>query len=433
MNRGSYLFIVGLFAVSCTGDAGGGGVNIDETPEVTTTTIVTTTSVPPTTTTTVPTYQITGKVTRPDGTPVPRVDVTMGEQIAVTDSEGIFSFETTDPQTMMVSRVGWSKAEIPWDEAMTFFEVTVTQDTVRGLRVSPDAAANDAVFRQLLTLADQTAVNTLVFDTKQEGGKVLYDTAVADAHAIGAVSPLYDPATRVAQAHEAGLYAITRLVAFEDSHRSGAFPDERIASGWLDPTSATAREYNLALAREACQIGFDEVQFDYIRYPSGSTATTTGQLDMTQEQRVGNIASFLAEARSVLHPMGCAVSAAIFGIVASAENDQGLGQRPDELSAHLDAVSPMVYPSHYSPGWLGFEDPNAHPYDVTADALNDALPRMADGSQLRPWLQAFWWSNEQIRRSIQAAEDLGLGWILWNVRSNFDLEALPTDEEVATR
>jgi hypothetical protein len=125
------------------------------------------------------------------------------------------------------------------------------------------------------------------------------------------------------------------------------------------------------------------------------------------------------------------VSADIFGIVASTNDDQGLGQRPEDLSAGVDVLSPMVYPSHYSPGWLGFENPNDHPYDVTADAISDALPRMADGSELRPWLQAFWWSSDQIRRSIQAAEDMGVGWSLWNVVSNYDLAAIPTDEEVS--
>jgi hypothetical protein len=91
----------------------------------------------------------------------------------------------------------------------------------------------------------------------------------------------------------------------------------------------------------------------------------------------------------------------------------------------------MVYPSHYSEGWLGFEDPNEHPYDVTADAISDTIPRLHEGTRLRPYLQAFWWTNAQIRQSIQAAEDAGIGWLLWNVRSNFDLEALPSDAEVS--
>ena len=114
-----------------------------------------------------------------------------------------------------------------------------------------------------------------------------------------------------------------------------------------------------------------------------------------------------------IHAAGCAVSADVFAIVVSASNDQGIGQKPEELTRHLDAFSPMVYPSHYSPGWLGFDDPNEHPYDVTSDAIQDAQERMEPGVVLRPWLQAFWWTNDQIRTSIQAAEDHGVGWILW--------------------
>ena len=178
-------------------------------------------------------------------------------------------------------------------------------------------------------------------------------------------------------------------------------------------------------------MGFDEIMFDYVRYPSGRTADVSGQFDLTQEQRLEVVAGFLSEARELLTPMGCAVSAAIFGIVVSVPDDQGLGQRPEEVSAQTDALSPMVYPSHYSNGWLGFSDPNDYPYEVTADAITDARARMEPGARLRPWLQAFWWTNSQIRASIQAAEDLEAEWILWNVRSNFDLEALPTDDEVS--
>ena len=261
---------------------------------------------------------------------------------------------------------------------------------------------------------------------------MVYDTRVDAAHEIGAVDVWYDPVQRVERAKSEGLYTITRIVTFEDSARVRARPEEKLAGRWLDPRSESARAYNISLAVEACELGFDEIQFDYVRFPSGRTASVSGQLDLTQEERVAAIEGFLAEARAALRPLGCAVSADIFGIVVSTENDQGLGQRPEELSRQLDAVSPMVYPSHYSPGWLGFADPNDHPYDVTADAIDDALPRLEDGSVLRPWLQAFWWTNSQIRSAIQAAEDRGVGWILWNVSSNFDLEAIPTDEELAS-
>ncbi|MBT8202569.1 MAG: putative glycoside hydrolase, partial [Acidimicrobiia bacterium] len=171
---------------------------------------------------------------------------------------------------------------------------------------------------------------------------------------------------------------------------------------------------------------FDEIQFDYVRFPAGSTAAAAQISNPTTEaERLAAIQGYLAEARSRLHPMGCALSADIFGIVLSAPNDQGIGQRPEEVSQVVDAVSPMVYPSHYSNGWLGFEDPNDHPGPVTADALDDGTPRLIPPSLMRPWLQAFWWPNSQIAASIAEAEKRGVGWILWNAAGNYGESALP--------
>jgi hypothetical protein len=296
--------------------------------------------------------------------------------------------------------------------------------------VAADVAGDDEQFAALLELAADTAINSLVFDTKQEGGRVLYDTAVSAAHEWGAVVNAYDPEERIRQAREAGLYLVTRIVTFEDWFWAEARPDQALTAPWINPTIRSGWEYPLALAEEACALGFDEIQFDYVRFPSGQTAQTSGQLDLSQAERVGAIEGFLETGRQRLHPMGCAISADVFGIVLAAENDQGIGQRPEELTRHLDAFSPMIYPSHYSDGWLGLDEPNDHPYDVTSDAILDGLERIQPGVILRPWLQAFWWTNEQIRRSIQAAEDHDVGWFLWNAVSNFSPSAIPTDAEL---
>jgi hypothetical protein len=392
-----------------------------------TTTITTTT----TTTTIVPSHQVSGRVTDGEGTPVARALVTMGEARATTGPDGWFSLATVEPYEITVSKPGWTSTKIEWDEETTFYEATIVAQTIRGLRVAPESAGNDAAFQRLIELADETAINAFVFDTKRESGEVLYDTRVADAHDIGAVNVMYDPAARIAESHEHGLYTVSRIAAFEDDIRSEAIPEEHLAGTWVDPAADSARFYVLELAEEACEIGFDEIQFDYVRYPAGRTAEVSGQHALSQEERVGTITTFLEEARHRLNPMGCTVSAAVFGIIASSPDDQGLGQRPEEVSATVDVLSPMVYPSHYSPGWLGFDDPNDHPYDVTADAISDASSRMSDGSLLRPYLQAFWWTSGQIRRSIQAAEDAGIGWILWNILSNYDRAAIPTDAELA--
>ena len=381
--------------------------------------------------TTVPLSQLLGKVVDDSGAPVPRAEVAVGDYVAFTAADGWFDLMTM-PGQLTIDKPAWVATEGTWDGSPAFTEWAIEPRKIRALRVGAEAAGSDENYAAMLALADETAVNAFVFDTKQEGGKVFYDTEVQDAHDAGAVVNVYDPVERLAQAKEHGLYTITRIVTFEDSYRAAFRPDQAYDGKWINPTKTESWEYPIALAEEACRLGFDEVQFDYVRFPSEEAAQISGQLDMTEEQRTSMISGFLEAAKERVHAAGCAVSADVFAIVVSAQNDQGIGQRPESLTKHLDAFSPMVYPSHYSPGWLGYDDPNEHPYDVTEDAILDAMERIEPGVVLRPWLQAFWWTNEQIRTSIQAAEDNDVGWILWNAVSNFDRAALPTDEELTT-
>ncbi len=381
--------------------------------------------------TTVPQLQLMGKVVDTQSQPVPEAVVSIGGLSTTSAPDGWFDLATPTAGEVTVERPAWNGSDYVWDGTPGFIEVAIEPIKVRGLRVGGGVAGDDEAFAELLDIAADTSVNALVFDTKQEGGRVLYETEVALANESDAAVNAYDPRERVAQAKAAGLYTITRIVTFEDDHWATARPDIAYEGGWVNPTVTEGWEYPFALADEACSIGFDEIQFDYVRFPSEAAAQSSGQLEMTEENRVDAIEAFVEAARERLHPQGCAVSADVFGIIVSASNDQGIGQRPEELSRHLDAFSPMVYPSHYSPGWLGFDDPNDHPYDVTTDALVDAERRIEPGVVLRPWLQSFWWTDEEIRRSIQAAEDLGVGWLLWNAVSNFSRAAIPTDAELA--
>ncbi len=382
------------------------------------------------TTATVPLIPLIGRVLDTSGRPLPGAIVSVSGVSAMSGPDGFYNLDAPTAGVVTANKPGWVADEAAWDGTLGLVEINLEPITVRALRVAANAAGDPAQFQRLLDLADETAVNALVFDTKTEGGTVLYDTKVALAHEMGAVRNTYDPIELIAKAKEHGLYTITRIVSFDDAIKGEKYPSHAIAGRWIDPRIRDAWTYNLDLAVEACELGFDEIQLDYVRFPSGEAVKISGQLDMSQEERVGAVAAYVAAARSLLHPLGCSVSADIFAIVVSASNDQGIGQRPEELSAHLDALSPMVYPSHYSDGWLGYADPNEHPYDVTADALDDSLRRMEPGRQLRPWLQSFWWTPQQIRRSIQAAEDRGVGWMLWNIESDYSRSSLPTDAEL---
>jgi hypothetical protein len=211
---------------------------------------------------------------------------------------------------------------------------------------------------------------------------------------------------------------------------------------WLDASNPDAWEYPLSLAVELCELGFDEIQFDYVRYPTdGDLTQALFAQGYDENSRVGVISGFLTEARSRLNPLGCAVAADIFSVVLSTPDDQGLGQRLEELSTAVDVLSPMVYASHYTSGWFGYECPNEFPGQVVGLALDDALARIDSPVVLRPWIEDFPFlssslgragctathSNATVRAQIDAAEERASGWILWNARGNYSEGALGSE------
>lgn len=396
----------------------------------------TTTSAPATTTSSAPPptvarFDVSGVVTSPDGAPLSDATVTAADATAITDADGRFTLHQITAGPIQITRPAWLPTVVAWEPG-TAVIVALEPRIVRGIRVSDGAAGDDATFAALLELADTTALNTFVFDTKREGGAVTYRTSVPEAATIGAIEAAYDPVARLAETKAHGLYAITRIVVFEDQAAVRAHPEHQLAWAWIDPIVRDAWSYPLDLAVEACELGFDEVQFDYVRFPSGRSAEVAQRTrPTTQAERLEAIHDFITAARQLLHPLGCAVSADVFGIVMSSPTDQGIGQRPEELSPAADALSPMIYPSHYNPGWLGFEDPNDHPAAVVAGALDDGRPRMASPTLLRPWLQAFFYSPGQIRAEIAEAEARQMGWMLWNIGSRYPDGAIPTEDELA--
>ncbi|MGI9624612.1 MAG: putative glycoside hydrolase [Acidimicrobiales bacterium] len=366
-----------------------------------------------------------------NGVGLPRVVVSAGNSAVTTDADGRFVLADIEALSeISVRRPAWKPLTVSAPSGSTAPTLTLEIEpiTVKGLRVARDVAADLASFDQLLALAEGTVVNTLVFDTKDEDDEVLYETDVEFAHEIGAVNPVYDPTAYIAEAKARGYYTVTRIVTFEDPLWAAADPNAKLAGSWIDAADPQNWEYPLALADEACALGFDEVQFDYVRFPAGETAAIArGLVPETEAERAAVISAFLDEARSRLHAHGCGISAAIFGIVMSSETDERLGQTPETISAVVDAVSPMLYPSHYSPGWLGFQDPNDHPGPVIAFALDEGEPRLAPDSLVRPWIQGFFYNGSQVQAQIAEADSRGAGWIIWNVFGEYRRDWLPLE------
>lgn len=366
--------------------------------------------------------------------PLPSARVTLNG-VALTASED-GAFVATGPGAVRVEAPAYLPAMYTWEGAPGRLTVTLAPRPVFALHVTGDAAANR--WSSMLAIAAHSAVNALVIDLKDESGRVFSLTPSGVAATVGASTPLFDLSARAEAAHDAGLYVIVRVVAFQDPiaaraetswavwNTATAGPYNKGGQWFLDPWDPDAREYALSLAEDACAMGVDEVQFDYVRFPDGYPTTARFDGPTTETGRKEAITGFLAEAAARLHPAGCAVAADIFGFITSTSGDGGIGQQLEELAQVADVLSPMLYPSHYSTGWFGFSDPNAHPYEVVTRALADGQARI-DGAPavLRPWIQDFYYSTSQVNAEIRAADDRGVGWMLWNALSSFTEAALP--------
>ncbi len=241
-----------------------------------TTTPSTTTS----TTTTVPVVTVSGTVTDSDGQALAGVSIATDLGMHSTDITGQFTAQTVDG-TLTITKPAWQPLEV--GEATTEDTYIIEPFVVRAVRVSRYNYTERDGLDGILEVIEGTTVNALVFDTKDETGTTLYATSVKTANSIGAVTEIYDPVDTIARASEAGLYLITRLVTFEDPVWTKAEPERALAGKWIDVRNPDNWEYPLELAVEACNLGFDEIQFDYVRFPAGQTASDAPPT--TQEER----------------------------------------------------------------------------------------------------------------------------------------------------
>ncbi len=397
---------------------------------------------------------LTGSVTAEDGRPLPGASITLGESLeATTDADGQFTLFRATPGDLQVSRPAWHDTAITWDGSDTDVTVELEPRMIRALRVAGDGSGAGSIekWQELLDLADNTGINAFVVDTQDEGGYVYHDTEVQLAYEIDAVRPRYDAAQIIADMEARGLYKITRIVTFQSNQLARARPDIAAINtqtglpwtnnkdlAWLDPTDRNSWDYPLALAEEACRLGFDEIQFDYIRFPSDGPISQLSFDGLTAENyyseaseqiRVTTIAAFLEEAQQRLNPMGCAVAADIFAITLESSNDEGIGQSPRLLSNYVDVLSPMIYTYTYGPGWKGWADPNDHATELVAAALDAGMPRLEGHAVYRPWLQRAFLEDYDILGVQQEAEERDMGWMLWSAGTLFNANHLPPPEE----
>jgi hypothetical protein len=380
------------------------------------------------------------------GEPIVGAFVTLDASEARSDSRGAFKVMGRG-EAVRLRAPGYLRREVPAAD-LTGEGATLLLEpfSPKALYLSFFGIGTTMLRDSALELIEATELNALVIDVKGDRGLVSYESGVPLAAQVGAqdIITIRDVGTLLALLRAKGIYSIARIVVFKDNRlaqtrqdlavktRSGRLWRDREQLAWTDPFRTEVWEYNIALAVEAARNGFDEIQFDYARFPDAPGLVYSSP--STQRSRVQAIEGFLAEARRRLAPHNVFLAADVFGYVCWNLDDTGIGQVLETLVPHLDYVSPMLYPSSFQVGIPGYRNPVQHPYEVVYRSLERAKQRTRlPGVRLRPWLQAFrdyaydrrTFGAHEIHVQIRAAEAAGTnGWMLWNPQNLYSLAGL---------
>lgn len=316
-------------------------------------------------------------------------------------------------------------------------------DEVRGIYITAYSAGTNR-FHELLNFIKNNDLNTAVVDLKSPKGEPAFaikDSALAK---YNLTRPIYNLENVVENLHQNNIYAIARVAVFQDPYLVGKQPQlalqwktggvwsDRKGVKWLDPTAFGVWQYNVTLAREAYERGFDEIQFDYIRFPSDGNleAIKYAKWDGKTPKEV-EMEKFFRYVGGIMRREKIPVSADMFGLVCCMVNyDLGIGQVLERALPYFDFVSLMMYPSHYAPGTEGYKNPASYPYEIvkySMDQANDKIARFVTSStvalaKLRPWIQDFNigdnYDTAKVRAQISAVrEGHADGFLIWNARN----------------
>jgi hypothetical protein len=319
---------------------------------------------------------------------------------------------------------------------------------VKGIYATAHSAGG-ARMNTLLKLLDDTELNAIVVDIKDDWGSITYDTGNPDLNALGTTQKLIpDIGKLINSLNEHDVYPIARVVVFKDTELAKKKPElsfvnpdgtlwnngKSTPESFVNPYSKEVWDYNIAVAKEAAKAGFKEIQFDYVRFPEGfEKRADTLQYAKDERTRIEAVAEFVKYAREQLTPLGVRVSVDIFGYAASVPAAEGIGQDFNAISQNVDVIAPMIYPSHYSTGWFGVSVPDAQPYKTIQGALADTHKKLEPLGSLkpviRPWIQDFtasWvkgyikYGKHEIEEQIRALQDNGVEqFLLWNAGNSY--------------
>lgn len=321
---------------------------------------------------------------------------------------------------------------------------------VKGVYITGWMAGQSKYLEKMIKFSEQTEINSMVIDVKDDTGRISYLSRVPLAQSVSAGYPKFDPEKTTKLLRDHNIYPIARIVVFKDPHLAQKRPDLAVKSAnggiwkdykglaWVDPYNRKVWEYNIAVAKEAAGYGFLEIQFDYVRFTSDGNIKDCRYSSADNRSKSDTIAEFLKYAYQELKPLGVKISADVFGATCSASKDIGIGQVFEKIAENLDIICPMVYPSHYTPGEFNIPDPDRNPYQTVYRSLMDAKRKAAALKKpviIRPWLQDFSLRNhygrEQLIAQIRAVQDAGFQeWIFWNPSNRYDIRKYRLKQEI---
>jgi hypothetical protein len=409
-----------------------------------------------------------------DGTPIRHATIIATDDMAksaqaavrIDGTDGVFTLKGI-PETgfVQVLAPGYRKLVVPIKPGEIPSEFKLEPFEPKASYVTAAVASNTKLMQKFFDNIDKTELNAIIIDLKSDLrddlGLVYYDSQVPLVKELGLSSPNYDIKALLAEAKKRNIYTIARVHIFshdnilaeakpewaaQDSVKGGIFydyPTATIKYAWLDPFNENVWDYNIALSEEAALAGFDEINFDYIRFPSLEFGPDDGkrlkfsQDNVTSDVRFETIKKVLNRAHPKINAAGAFLSVDVFGFTT--EGPMGIiGQSLPIMAETTDYVCPMVYPSHYGTGYMGFDNPAAHPYEMLLGTMQLGLKQIPDSrARLRPWLQDFtliWvpdnmivqYGAAELRAQINAVADAktGAGWQLYSSDNTYTYEAL---------
>ncbi len=397
---------------------------------------------------------VTGVVKDPKGQPLASATVSDGHSTVATDQQGNFKISgLQENAALLITAPGYGHQQAKVGDQSSL-DITLRPFLARGVYLTFYGVGDQGLTGHVLQLADSTEINTVVIDIKGDRGWIAYKSDVPMVQQIGAQQEIMikDPKNFLAELKKRGVYTIARIVTFKDNPLATARPDLAVinsATGkpwvdneglrWADPTLPEVWDYNIALATEAIDNGFDEVQFDYVRFPTDASAgNSLDAITFSQPNRMANrtaaINGFLEKAKQAIHAHGGVVSADIFGYVVWRDDDMGIGQHLEDVAQHVDYVSPMLYPTLFWDGIAmeggakyGNQRAGLYPYEIVNESMKVAVKRIG-ADKLRPWLQYYndyltgkSYTAGDVEAQKQATYETGVHqWLFWDPSNRFD-------------